>query len=121
MKQVVVFTMDGCPHCQEFKKILSENSVEFVNRDIHEHSDETQIIGYFPSNLSEEESPIGWLEKEVANYNNNDIRVAGVKVKSAVRLLHYQPMPNSYTVYIINKTRLFYNFISPMYATSIWN
>jgi glutaredoxin len=51
MKQVVVFTMDGCPHCQEFKKILSENSVEYVNRDIHEHSDEYQMFSKVKNDL----------------------------------------------------------------------
>jgi glutaredoxin len=44
MKQLVVFTMEGCPHCQDFKKILSESNVEFINRDIHEHSDEYQMF-----------------------------------------------------------------------------
>jgi glutaredoxin len=51
MKQVVIFTMDGCPHCQEFKKILSENSVEYVNRDIHEHSDEYQMFSKVKNDL----------------------------------------------------------------------
>ena len=44
MKQLVVFSMEGCPHCQEFKKILSESNLEFVDRDIQEHSDEYQMF-----------------------------------------------------------------------------
>lgn len=44
MKQLVVFTMQGCHHCQDFKKILSESNVEFINRDIHEHSDEYKMF-----------------------------------------------------------------------------
>ena len=40
MKELVVFTMEGCTHCQDFKKILSENNMVYINRDIHEHSDE---------------------------------------------------------------------------------
>ena len=44
MKQLVVFSMGGCPHCQEFKKILSESNLEFVDRDIQEHSDEYQMF-----------------------------------------------------------------------------
>ena len=51
MKQLVVFSMEGCPHCQEFKKILSENSVEFINRDIHEHSDEYQMFARVKNDL----------------------------------------------------------------------
>jgi glutaredoxin len=44
MKQVVVFTMEGCPHCQDFKKILAENNVEYFNRDIHENMEEYQLF-----------------------------------------------------------------------------
>jgi glutaredoxin len=44
MKQIVVFTMEGCPHCQEFKKVLSENKLEYFNRDIHEHQEEYQLF-----------------------------------------------------------------------------
>ena len=51
MKQVVLFTMEGCPHCQEFKKILSESNLEFVNRDIHEHSDEYQMFAKVKNDL----------------------------------------------------------------------
>jgi glutaredoxin len=51
MKQLVVFTMEGCPHCQEFKKILSESNVEFVNRDIHEHSGEYQMFARVKNDL----------------------------------------------------------------------
>jgi len=51
MKQLVVFSMEGCPHCQEFKKILSESNVEFVNRDIHEYSDEYQLFSEVKNDL----------------------------------------------------------------------
>ena len=51
MKQLVVFSMEGCPHCQEFKKILTENSVEYVNRDIHEHSEEYQMFSRIKNDL----------------------------------------------------------------------
>jgi glutaredoxin len=51
MKQIVVFSMEGCSHCQEFKKMLSENSVEYVNRDIHEHSEEYQMFSKVKNDL----------------------------------------------------------------------
>lgn len=51
MKQLVVFTMEGCPHCQEFKKILSESNLEFVDRDIQEHSDEYQMFSKVKNDL----------------------------------------------------------------------
>jgi glutaredoxin len=51
MKQVVLFTMEGCQHCQEFKKVLSEHNVEFLNRDINEHSDEYQLFSEVKNDL----------------------------------------------------------------------
>jgi glutaredoxin len=44
MKQLVVFTMQSCGHCQEFKGMLNENKIEFHNRDIFEHHDEYQMF-----------------------------------------------------------------------------
>jgi glutaredoxin len=37
-KLVIVYTMKGCPHCVDFKKMLDENGIEFYNRDIDEYS-----------------------------------------------------------------------------------
>lgn len=51
MKQLVVFTMEGCSHCQDFKNILTENNVEFVNRDIDKHSDEYQMFARVKNDL----------------------------------------------------------------------
>ena len=51
MKQLVVFTMEGCPHCHEFKKILSENNLNFVDRDIEEHRDEYELFSKVKNDL----------------------------------------------------------------------
>lgn len=51
MKQIVVFSMQGCPHCQEFKKMLSESKLEFVNRDIHEYQEEYQMFSSVKNDL----------------------------------------------------------------------
>ena len=51
MKQLVVFTMEGCSHCKEFKKILSESNVNFLNRDIHEYADEYQMFSKVKNDL----------------------------------------------------------------------
>lgn len=40
MKGVIVFTMEGCPHCQHFKKMLDEQNVSFLEYDIHKHQEE---------------------------------------------------------------------------------
>ena len=39
-KIVVVFTMKTCGFCEQFKGKLTENNIEFVNRDINEHKEE---------------------------------------------------------------------------------
>jgi|688.fasta_scaffold1677894_2 glutaredoxin len=43
-KLVVVFTMDGCPFCEMMKTQLSENNIEFFERDIHKHEDEYKMF-----------------------------------------------------------------------------
>ena len=37
---VVVYTMKGCPFCDEFKKMLQNENIEFHDRDIDEHAEE---------------------------------------------------------------------------------
>lgn len=91
---------------------IYEINLQFA-RLIYEHLDNTQIVGYFPSNLPDEESPVRWLATEVSKYNRGNMDDAERKVHTSVKLIHNQPMPNSYTVYIIDHTRLFYNFLSP--------
>jgi glutaredoxin len=39
-KHLVVFSMEGCPHCHEFKNTLSEEKISFINMDINEHPEE---------------------------------------------------------------------------------
>lgn len=35
--------MKGCPHCDEFKKMLSENGIDFFDRDIELYEDEYKL------------------------------------------------------------------------------
>ncbi len=44
MNHVVVFTMKGCPHCGEFKELLVKESIEFVEADIDDNSDEYDMF-----------------------------------------------------------------------------
>jgi glutaredoxin len=37
---VIVYTMQGCPFCVEFKEMLQKEGIEFVDRDIDEHKQE---------------------------------------------------------------------------------
>jgi len=41
---VIVYTMEGCPFCVEFKNMLSENNISFYDRDIHKYQDEYQLF-----------------------------------------------------------------------------
>lgn len=37
---VIVYTMKGCPFCEDFKKMLQEEKITFIDRDIQEHESE---------------------------------------------------------------------------------
>jgi glutaredoxin len=41
---VIVYTMKGCPHCIDFKKMLEENKIEYIDRDIDEFKEEYDIF-----------------------------------------------------------------------------
>jgi glutaredoxin len=43
-KQLVVFTMKGCPWCEDMKKSLKENEIDFLNRDINEYEEEYELF-----------------------------------------------------------------------------
>lgn len=36
----IIFTMKGCPHCDDIKNKLNENNISFFDRDIHEYASE---------------------------------------------------------------------------------
>lgn len=38
--ELVIYTMEDCSHCQDFKKLLKEADISFYDRDIYEHSKE---------------------------------------------------------------------------------
>ena len=43
-KIAVVFTMKTCPHCQDFKKMLTESGIDFIDRDIDEYEEEYDMF-----------------------------------------------------------------------------
>jgi glutaredoxin len=67
MKVVVVYTMDGCPHCQHIKEELKKINIPFIERDIDEYENEydefSKVVGndYVPAlmllTLDENEQP----------------------------------------------------------------
>ena len=43
-KHLVLFTMEGCPFCHEFKEKLNEEHIEFVDMDINENPTEYDMF-----------------------------------------------------------------------------
>lgn len=44
MNHIVVFTMDGCPHCSDFKEMLIKENIEFIEADIDENKEEYDMF-----------------------------------------------------------------------------
>ena len=47
---VVVYTMQGCPFCQDFKDMLQNEGVEFFDRDIDKYKEEYDIFSEITKN-----------------------------------------------------------------------
>ena len=65
MNNLVVFTMEGCPHCLDSKKMLKENKIDFHEMDIEKNNEEYSMFVEITKNdfvpafmiVSEEEKP----------------------------------------------------------------
>jgi glutaredoxin len=78
-KLLLVYTMIGCPHCVDFKKLLDENQIDYYERDVDEYSEEydlfVEITGneYVPSFMiveSPEENPNSLLFTPERDFND---------------------------------------------------
>jgi len=49
-KYLVVYSMKGCPHCDNLKKMLVNENIEFYDRDIDENSEEYDLFVEITSN-----------------------------------------------------------------------
>jgi glutaredoxin len=47
---VIVYTMEGCPFCTEFKEMLTKEGIEFFDRDIHKYEKEYDIFSEVTDN-----------------------------------------------------------------------
>jgi glutaredoxin len=47
---VIVYTMEGCPFCTEFKEMLTKEGIEFFDRDIDKHEKEYEIFSEVTDN-----------------------------------------------------------------------
>ena len=43
-KHVIIFSMKGCPHCHEFKEMLNNENIEYIDADIEDHSEEYEMF-----------------------------------------------------------------------------
>lgn len=43
-KVVVLFTMKGCPFCEDMKEMLVKENIDFVDRDIEEYEEEYNLF-----------------------------------------------------------------------------
>lgn len=43
-KLLVVFSMEGCPFCNEMKDKLKESGIDFIDRDVNEYEDEYNLF-----------------------------------------------------------------------------
>ena len=75
---VVVYTMKGCPFCEDFKNMLKESKIEYIDRDIDEYKEEYDIFSevtkndMIPALLIIEDSntnPKSFLYAPERNYN----------------------------------------------------
>ena len=39
-KYLMIYSMKSCPMCKKMKDLLTENNINFIDRDIHEHDEE---------------------------------------------------------------------------------
>jgi glutaredoxin len=47
---VIVYTMEGCPFCTEFKEMLTKEGIEFFDRDIDKYEKEYEIFSEVTDN-----------------------------------------------------------------------
>ena len=65
---IVVYTMEGCPHCVRFKDMLKESSIEFHERDIDEFEEEYDLFSEITNNDSVPAMLI--IEGDESNYQS---------------------------------------------------
>ena len=75
---VIVYTMEGCPHCVDFKKMLKEAKIKFFDRDIDKYKKEYDLFSEITKNdmvpamliiEGDEESHESFLYAPERNYN----------------------------------------------------
>ena len=47
---IILYTMEGCPYCTQFKELLTKEVIEFHERDIDKHEEEYDIFSNIVEN-----------------------------------------------------------------------
>ena len=47
---IILYTMEGCPYCTQFKELLTKEGIEFHERDIDKHEEEYDIFSNIVEN-----------------------------------------------------------------------
>ncbi len=43
-RMIILYTMEGCPYCMQLKEMLTNEGIEFHERDIDKHEEEYVIF-----------------------------------------------------------------------------
>tara|TARA_R110002153_G_scaffold86356_4_gene214625 strand:- start:483 stop:767 length:285 start_codon:yes stop_codon:yes gene_type:complete len=90
MKKVIVYTMKGCRHCDDMKKMLIESKIKFTSRDIDKYkkeydlfvqATESEFIPAFMLLTLEEGNKTSNIQLMVPDEDFDDLDEALIKVK----------------------------------------
>ena len=90
MKKVIVYTMEGCRHCDDMKKMLIESKIKFTSRDIDKYKKEydlfvqatdSEFIPAFMLITLEEDNKTSNIQLMVPDEDFDDLDEALIKVK----------------------------------------
>jgi glutaredoxin len=90
MKKVILYTMKGCPHCDEMKKMLIDEKIKFTQRDINKYEKEydlfvqatdSEFIPAFMMITLEKDNKTSNIQLMVPDEDFDDLDEALIKVK----------------------------------------
>lgn len=89
---IIIFTLDGCPACDELKRTLKQNGLEYIDIEINEYPNVWEEV----VNVTKEDSVPTILLKQTVDDNMNteekksNIYVAGVdfnNINEAIKII----------------------------------
>jgi len=49
-RMIILYTMEGCPYCMQLKEMLTNEGIEFHERDIDKHDEEYDVFSNIVEN-----------------------------------------------------------------------